>query len=96
VTARDALRAAAREIDCPVSDLCTAEDNCTRRPLAAALRALAARLDAEVELTLSLDDLGCCDEADKEGRQMLLARLDADLPVKPDPQQKDHQGGMSK
>ncbi len=50
MTLLEDLEAAAREIDCPISDLCTAEDNCTRRPLAARLRAHAARLWSEMEL----------------------------------------------
>jgi hypothetical protein len=47
VTLLEDLEAAAREIDCPVSDLCTADDPCTRRPLAASLRKHAARLRYE-------------------------------------------------
>lgn len=88
MTARETLRAAAREIDCPISDLCTADDPCTRRPLAASLRELVRRIDEEERLAQRKTNESI--QAENAGAlatwhmiSSTLARLDA--PLNPSP-----------
>jgi hypothetical protein len=89
--ARELLRAAAERIDCGGGTV-TDGDGCDMKPpcseYAADLRALASRIEAEIATAKEPDRAaGACEILVHDARNALLARLDADLLVKPNPQQ---------